>query len=90
MIIYGLPLFVIYGTAFGLFAYLAIAVQSTDVNEIIIGAACIMLLAFVLLAVYAVWMLPNLYTSLSIMYNNITKYIPEQEQGDMTEAIEEE
>ncbi len=90
IIIYGLPLFVIYGVAFGLFAYLAITVQSTDVNKIMLGAACIMLLAFVLLAVYAVWMLPNLYTSLSIMYNNITKHIsqPEQEHGDIV-AIEE-
>ncbi len=88
MIIYYIPIFVIYGIVLGLFAYLII--QNTAANDIVLGALCMLLPAFILLAVYMIWMLPNILTGLCIMYNNITGYMPEPEQGDIVAAIEEE
>lgn len=93
MLIYYIPVIVIYGAAFGLFAYLAIAVQgdiSASYSHMLVGFFCVMLLAFILLAVYVVWMLPNIFTNLSIMYNKITGYTPELEQGEIVAVIEEE
>lgn len=93
MLVYYMPLLIVYAIAIGCFAYLAYAVQNqSESYGPLLGIACVMILAFLGTAIYFIWALPNVFTNLCIMYNDITGYEPEPElaQGEIVAEILEE
>lgn len=88
MLVYYIPMVVIYAVAVGCFIYLAFAIkQQKPAGGTMVGLALIMVAAFIGAAVYIVWMLPNVITDLCLIYNHITGYEPESITGDSQESV---